>query len=269
MCKVKFIWLRALLVLAAIVAPLILPRVFGTRNGSVAAPVASRKTVVVELFTSEGCSSCPPADELLGCLRQEESQRGLEIIPLGFHVDYWNSQGWNDRFSSADYSLRQQKYAERFRIEGPYTPQMVVDGDQEFVGNDASRARQVIAQAASRPALASVEIAGSSGGNLDIRVTAPSKVTADVFLAISEDNLSTMVRAGENNGRELHHWGVVRKLERVGQLRQGSFAKTVALKFEKDWKGKDLHVTVFVQEPNEGAILGAAWLPTASLSGPR
>src|SRR5713226_4713153 len=96
-----------------------------------------RKAVVVELFTSEGCSSCPPADELLSRLRQQTSAQGVEVIPLGFHVDYWNFQGWRDRFSSADYSKRQEQYAQKLHLEGPYTPQMVVDGGTQFVGNDA------------------------------------------------------------------------------------------------------------------------------------
>lgn len=269
MCKVKFIWLRALLLLAAIVAPLILPRVFGTRAGSNALPMALRKTVVVELFTSEGCSSCPPADELLGRLRQEEFAQGLEIIPLGFHVDYWNFQGWNDRFSSADYSLRQQKYAERFGIEGPYTPQMVVDGNQEFVGNDGVRAREAIVRDAGRPAPAAVEITPSGSAKLDVRVRAASNAAGDVFLAITEDNLSSTVRAGENNGRELHHAAVVRRLDRLGSLRQGSFAAIVPESFEKDWKRKDLKLVVFVQERGEGEIIGAASISVSSLSSPR
>src|SRR6266404_4349780 len=91
-------------------------------------PGAPRKAVVVELFTSEGCSSCPPADELLTHLRQDLAAKNIQVIPLGFHVDYWNSLGWKDRFSSPAYSERQQQYAQKFRLEGPYTPQMVVDG---------------------------------------------------------------------------------------------------------------------------------------------
>src|SRR6516165_10622564 len=88
----------------------------------------SRKAVVVELFTSEGCSSCPPADALLGRLRQETLVEGVEVIPLGLHVDYWNHQGWIDRFSSASYTERQRTYAEKLHIAETYTPQMVVDG---------------------------------------------------------------------------------------------------------------------------------------------
>src|ERR1700674_1167395 len=110
-----------------------------------ATPEARRKAVVVELFTSEGCSSCPPADALLLQLRQQSQQDGTEIIPLGFHVDYWNDLGWQDRFSSPAYSRRQEQYAHQFALDGPYTPQMVVDGSREFTGRDSWRARAAIA----------------------------------------------------------------------------------------------------------------------------
>src|SRR5215471_7668528 len=140
-----------ILLLGAAALPLLL-------STQTAAPPA-RKAVVVELFTSEGCSSCPPADVLLGRLRQEKLADGVYVIPLGLHVDYWNSLGWTDRFSSSAYSRRQEKYAELFGISGAYTPQMVVDGASQFTGSDASRAHQAILQAAQRPPLANVEIA--------------------------------------------------------------------------------------------------------------
>jgi hypothetical protein len=107
-------------------------------------PAVPRKAVVVELFTSEGCSSCPPADELLGRLRRDLSAKNIQVIPLGFHVDYWDGLGWKDRFSSAKFTQRQEQYAQALRVDGPYTPEMVVDGAVEFVGNDAGRAQSTI-----------------------------------------------------------------------------------------------------------------------------
>src|SRR5947209_9582072 len=133
-------------------------------------PGVPRRTVVVELFTSEGCSSCPPADELLGHLRQELSAKNIQVIPLGFHVDYWNRLGWKDRFSSADFTQRQEEYTRALKVDGPYTPEMVVDGAVEFVGNDAGRAQSTIRQQASQLETAQVKIAPAGADQLTIQV---------------------------------------------------------------------------------------------------
>jgi hypothetical protein len=224
-----------------------------------------RKAVVVELFTSEGCSSCPPADELLSRLRQQPSAQGVEVIPLGFHVDYWDFQGWRDRFSSADYSKRQEQYARKLRLEGPYTPQMVVDGAVQFVGNNAARAQQAITQAALQPQPAQIEISFAQE-KVRVRVKAPELSSSnDVLLAITEDNLANKVSAGENDGRVLRHSAVVRDFRRLGQLHDGSFDITAPLKPGKDWKPQDLRVVVFVQEAASGKIQGAASAAATSL----
>lgn len=233
-------------------------------NAKTTAPVpaaaAARKAVVVELFTSEGCSSCPPADALLSRLRSESTANNVEVVPLGFHVDYWNHLGWQDRFSSSAYSRRQEDYARRFRIDGPYTPQMVVDGEEEFVGGAERRAAAAIAHAASQPAAAEVQLAWSGPEKLEVHVSAPGLNTGDVLLAVTEDNLSTQIAAGENNGRVLRHSAVVRAFKRLGDVKNGVFSAGVPLKFEKDWKRNDLRVVVFVQAPGEGRIEGAAAL---------
>lgn len=227
-------------------------------------PAVARKAVVVELFTSEGCSSCPPADALLGRLRQEKFADGLEVVPLGLHVDYWNSLGWTDRFSSDAYSRRQEKYAERFRIEGPYTPQMVVDGGLQFTGNDAQRARQAILQAAEHPQLANIEISFPGADKLLVKVKAEAGNSGEVMMAVTEDNLSTKVRAGENGGRELRHAAVVRELRSLGRLHGGSFEAGVPLKLQNDWKREDLRLVVFVQDPATWSIAGAATAPLSA-----
>jgi len=222
-------------------------------------PSGANRAVVVELFTSEGCSSCPPADELLGHLRQDFSAKNIQVIPLGFHVDYWNSLGWKDRFSSAGFSQRQEEYAKSLKVDGPYTPQMVVDGSSEFVGNSATQAQRAIGQAASQPELATVKISTALGDQLAVQVKeTDSANTANVMLAIAEDNLTTNVGSGENGGRTLHHAAVVRELRQLGQLRNGSFESNVPLKIEKEWKREDLHAVVFVQEGSSGKIQGAA-----------
>ncbi|MFL6388842.1 MAG: DUF1223 domain-containing protein [Terriglobales bacterium] len=223
-----------------------------------------RKAVVVELFTSEGCSSCPPADELLGRLRRELSAKNVEVIPLGFHVDYWDGLGWKDRFSSAKFTQRQEQYAQSLKVEGPYTPEMVVDGAVEFVGNDAGRAQSTIRQQASQLETAQVKIAPAGADQLSIQVKGPAASASSsggnalVMLAITEDNLSTQVGSGENGGRTLHHAAVVRDLRQVGALKDGGIETTVPLNLRKDWKRNDLHAVVFIQNGPSGKIVGAA-----------
>src|SRR4051812_44314727 len=189
-------------------------------SGKTTEPAVPRKAVVVELFTSEGCSSCPPADELLGRLRQDLAAKNVQVIPLGFHVDYWNRLGWKDRFSSAEFTRRQEQYTHAMKVDGPYTPEMVVDGEVEFVGNDAGRAQSTIRQQASQLETAQVKIALAGADQLTIQVKGPasSNGNALVMLAITEDNLSTNVFSGENGGRTLHHAAVVRELQEVGML---------------------------------------------------
>jgi hypothetical protein len=222
-------------------------------------PVNVRRAVVVELFTSEGCSSCPPADELLGHLRQDLSAKDIQVIPLGLHVDYWNSLGWKDRFSSADFSQRQERYAQSLKVDGPYTPQMVVNGEIEFVGNSATQAQRAISQAASQQELAAVKISAAGADQLAVQIKATNSAsTGNVMLAITEDNLSTNVGSGENGGRTLHHAAVVRELRQIGQLHDGSFQTNAPLKLEQEWKRENLHAVVFVQEGDSGRILGAA-----------
>jgi hypothetical protein len=224
-----------------------------------AEPGTPRKAVVVELFTSEGCSSCPPADELLGHLSHDLSAKNIQVIPLGFHVDYWDGLGWKDRFSSAGFTQRQEQYARALKVDGPYTPEMVVDGAVEFVGNNAGQAQQAIRQEASQPEVATVKISSPLAEHVDIQVKAPVAVgDAFVMLAITEDNLTTQVGSGENGGRTLHHAAVVRDLRRLGKLHEGGFDATVPLKLAKDWKRDDLRAVVFVQNGPSGKIEGAS-----------
>jgi hypothetical protein len=246
---------------ARIFALVVIAAIFTTAAALLPKPVAptpARKAVVVELFTSEGCSSCPPADKLLINFREQHRDDGVEIIPLGFHVDYWNRLGWRDRFSSAAYSQRQEDYADRMKLDGPYTPQMVVDGDTQFVGNDADRAQDAIAQAAGRSAGAEVAVTRSAGDKLHVKVVSASRNASDVLLAITEDNLSSSVKRGENGGHVLRHAAVVRDFRKVGQLSDGGFESDVAFNAERDWKRADLRAVIFVQEKTSGKILGAA-----------
>ena len=139
--------MRSLLTVLTFACLLILATIAIFRSGAQTAPLASemdRTPVVVELFTSEGCSSCPSADALLAGLAEQQPIEKVEVIALEEHVDYWNELGWVDPFSSHDWTTRQSVYAGILGNGNPYTPQMVVDGRAEFVGNQSRKARQAI-----------------------------------------------------------------------------------------------------------------------------
>jgi hypothetical protein len=226
----------------------------------------------VELFTSEGCSSCPPADALLIKLEQEQPVQNAEIIALGFHVDYWDYIGWRDRFSSAEYSDRQRDYAEAFRGETVYTPQMIVDGHTEFVGSDSRRARTAI-QRAALAAKARVELTLS--GAQENRVTLEARIAAlpvddakqefDLWLAVAEANLSSQATRGENSGRQLNHTAVVRQFRRVARLQPDrDIAQQLDVKLSSDWKREDVRAIVFVQDRRSRRVLGVAQIRLSS-----
>jgi hypothetical protein len=229
---------------------------------------ADRKPVIVELFTSEGCSSCPPADALLKALEVKQPVAGAEIIALEEHVDYWNQEGWEDPYSAAEWTLRQQEYVSKFKGKGPYTPQMIVDGEKEFVGNNGRAAQETI-RAATQEQMANVSIAADSATNGDAQrfqvhvgdIPGPDE-KADVWLAVTEDGLqATNIEAGENKGRTIQHGAVVRSLQKIGSMGSKSssqFAASPEVKFKSSWKKENLHVVVFVQDKKSWRIIGAA-----------
>ncbi len=228
-----------------------------------------RTPVVVELFTSEGCSSCPPADALLAQLDRTQPVPGAEIIALKQHVDYWNDLGWRDPYSSEQFSARQEAYAQAFGNNGLYTPQMVVDGRTEFVGSREGQARQAIAQAARTPktAVHLVWAAAPAGGNsapLDVRIEqlggATPGDTAEVFLAITESSLHSEISSGENAGRKLDHTAVVRVLKRIGiaDPPAAAFAAQAVVEISSGWKRENLRAVVLVQESRSRRMLAAA-----------
>ncbi len=183
--------------------------------------------VLLELFTSEGCSSCPPADLLLEQLTGGELAAGVEVVPLSFHVDYWNHLGWRDPYSNADYSRRQESYAAVLGSD-VFTPQLVVDGEAQLVGSDRREALAAIERAAKRPR-ASVEVARVADPQAAPRKTA-WKIAIDagpvtqrpaltyLFVAVTEDGLASSVARGENAGKTLRHVGVVRVLRPLGRV---------------------------------------------------
>ena len=169
--------------------------------------------VVVELFTSQGCSSCPPADALLAVLDKDPN-----VIVLSEHVDYWNHLGWRDPFSSSAHSARQQQYARRFGQDGPYTPQMVVEGRVQFVGRDARRARAAIAEAGALAGRARVTVRREGDA---VFVEAPALLVgskAELWVGVLRAEGGAEVARGENAGRTLRHVGIVRTLVRGGTV---------------------------------------------------
>lgn len=234
---------------------------------------AKRAPVVVELFTSEGCSDCPPADALLAQLNKLQPVAGALVIALEQHVDYWDHQGWRDPFSSAKFTERQNSYAAVFHNASVYTPQMVVDGRAEFVGSHERKARQVIAESAKLPktevsATVAGAVAGASEIPLEIRVERLAGVTAgdraEIFLAITESGLHSDVARGENAGRKLDHFGVVRSLERIGtgdRNMNTGFSVTARAKIASHWKRENLRAVLFIQERHSRHILGATEIP--------
>jgi hypothetical protein len=246
--------------------------------------------VIVELFTSEGCSDCPPADTLLDKLIATQPIAGVEIIGLGQHVDYWDRLGWKDRFSSAALTNRQQLYQARFSTPSIYTPQMVVDGRAELVGSDASAARRAIERSlTSAHGVMRVTIdedatrgdsgvsrglqprgRGSNSGALHISVAASDLPRfgggdrADIIVAVTESGLRTDVKRGENHGRTLSHAPVVRYMATVGQVASDGSTSASAqadIPIDPDWQRDRLTVVAFVQERRGRTILASASVP--------
>jgi hypothetical protein len=218
--------------------------------------------VIVELFTSEGCSDCPPADTLLEKLIAAQPVGGAQIIGLGEHVTYWDQLGWKDRFSALALTSRQEVYQTRFRTDSIYTPQMVVDGRAEFVGSDAAAARKAIEKTLSAPH--GVVTIDADGGHIAVSVTGLAPVAhgdhADIVVMITESGLSTDVKRGENHGKVLKHAPVVRYLATIGRIAadetKGSARADLAV--DGGWQRDHLAVVAFAQENRGRTILASA-----------
>lgn len=240
-------------------------------------PSASTATVpvLVELFTSEGCSSCPPADLLLTRLVAEKTVGRAEIVALAFHVDYWNRLGWTDRFSAPAFTDRQHRYATAWKTDRVYTPQAVVDGRLEFVGTDVKRALEALGDAAARPhARVGLALAGSAGEpRLTVSVEPPegATFTAEVQLAIAEDGLTSVVTAGENARKHLAHSAVVRSLTRIGRVSKGAPLRldAVPVGLDASWSTTALRAVVIVQDEKTRAVHGTGHVRIAQASADR
>lgn len=234
-----------------------------------------RQPVIVELFTSEGCSSCPPADALLARFEDQQPVSGAEIIALEEHVDYWDQQGWIDPFSAPEWTQRQQVYVAKFKEGSVYTPEMVVGGQSQFIGSHELEAERAIAavarQAKTDIVISATNSAGDAAQQLTVNIGrlggSASGDTAEVWLAVTEKDLHSIVNGGENAGKNLHHAAIVRTLRKIGTADPNryslSFTASPIVKLKSAWKRENLRLVVFVQEKNSRRILGAASIKIA------
>jgi hypothetical protein len=251
------------------VAALLVLSLFGNGTGAVGprVPGSAPRVVVVELFTSEGCSSCPPADALLKELSEQQKMEDVQIVALEEHVDYWNHLGWRDPYSAAEFSERQNDYSHVFGTDGVYTPQMIVDGQHEIVGSRSLAAREAIQKAASQPK-AEIELLPSgnaTSGKLAFEVQIKSlngispRGAAELWLAVTEKGLQKDVKAGENSGETLKHAAVVRSLRKIDTIRElAGYSRQFQAAIEPSWKKENLAVVVFLAEKSSHKIVGAA-----------
>lgn len=212
---------------------------------------------VVELFTSEGCSSCPPADRLLADLAAGAIREGRPIFTLSFHVDYWNHLGWADPFSRPAHTERQQAYAQALG-GGVYTPEMIVNGTAAFVGSDRARARQALQAALDRPAVARFIRLQASGGQGNVQVTfavAGAPAATLVRLALVQPDTAVPVGRGENGGRTLAHHDVVRAFATIRPGAAGSGEGLLPAPAGAQAGG--WRVIAYAQDPESLAIIGA------------
>ena len=237
--------------------------------GIAALPAMPAKTptspvpVVVEFFTSEGCSSCPPADRLLSSLDRNQPVNGAQLIVLSEHVDYWNTLGWIDPYSSHEFSERQQHYGEALHVADVYTPQAVIDGHAETVGNSAPKVEAAIQEALREKKIAlKLQVTRSAQSvHVELRALEAVPRTAQLYFALAEDSVESKVSSGENGGHMLTHTAVVRSLTKAGKLSaSGDAGVSLDLKTNGHW-GKHMRVVALLAEREGGKIIGAAVEP--------
>jgi hypothetical protein len=239
----------------------------GQESPAKPAPAATEiaHPVLVELFTSEGCSSCPPADEMLKRMDGFQSSPDTQLIVLSEHVDYWDHDGWKDPYSSHLITERQSAYVHAMGLETAYTPQLIVDGSVELRQDQAQKADQTL-QAASATAKVPVRIkslnVSGSPATVQAQVEADGSSAThdgDIYVALALDHADSQVSRGENSGKHLSHVAVLENLTKIGKLKKGqAFSQQVQIKLNPGMAANNLRVIAFVQESGPGKVLGAA-----------
>lgn len=210
---------------------------------------------VVELFTSEGCSSCPAADELAGIITSEDNRN---IFILSYHVDYWNRLGWKDVFSSSLYSDRQKQYADIFQLKSIYTPQMIVNGKTEFVGSDEKKLRQVIQQELKNSPSVTIDLRAGSTDNKTVSISCSSNIANKSILNITlvQNHAETAVKKGENAGKMLKHFNIVRDLKKL--IFDPMIEAKTTLSIPEGFTSKDFKVIAYMQNIADLKVTAAA-----------
>jgi len=231
-------------------------------QGVQSSPAQARQPVLVELFTSEGCSDCPPADELLARLDATQFVPGAQAIVLSEHVTYWNHDGWVDPYSLDEMTQRQSWYVSRFHIDSAYTPQAVVDGAAQLIGSDPSALRHAISAAAqkTKPDLR-IEGASWNGNTIGFAVKAPEGLRGVLNVALAEDATSSTVGRGENAGRTLHHVAVVRLMKTMGRNKTDEKPLVLQLGNGKGLTGHAFRLVAFLTDDQGGRVLAVAEVP--------
>ncbi len=220
-------------------------------------PQPASSVVLVELFTSEGCSSCPPADRLLAELDRQQPVSGTTIVVLSEHVDYWDHEGWRDPFSSPQWTDRQNEYGRQFSLASVYTPQMVIDGQRQASGGDVRAVLSAIQESAKAPR---IDIAISSlertSDGIHVGLTASAAKGATLYAVLADDADRSSVARGENAGRTLDHVAVARTFVRVAKLDKSPLDEKIVIPIPPGAPDRRLRLIVFAQDGHSGHIVG-------------
>jgi len=262
-----FILCAAMITASSLIAGLTALHAQPAKHSKAAGQPTEHGAVLVELFTSEGCSSCPPADALLRKVAGKRSDAGQLIVGVSEHVTYWNQLGWFDPFSGSAYTERQNAYGERFHLDSVYTPQMVIDGAEQIVGSDSASLLRAIQKEGQQPHLV-IHIASAtlSYNMLDVEFSVSGSLPghgADVFAILADDTASSNVLHGENAGRTLSHVSVAKTITRLGTLQaetERNFHVLLSSAVQLP-SGQGRHLILFAQEPGLGRVLGVDTKP--------
>ncbi len=233
-----------------------------TQQHGAAATSPRSNAVLVELFTSEGCSSCPPADELLRQVSGRNTREGQRIVGISEHVSYWDQLGWRDPYSSDRYTRRQSDYSVRFGLDSVYTPQMIVNGREQFVGSDRHALEAAFSAESQRPQIElhilSANVTGKAITFTYAAARLPANISLELIAVLVDDSDRSQVLRGENSGRTLIHTSVARALARLGDLGETE-GKSVSLPLPTSFIANASgghHLVLFAQQPGPGPVWG-------------